>query len=545
MHMMNVIIDRINPTTARDLLVACAAVLLSAHLWRWLRLRLRLRLRHHSGRSPPPGPFAWPLIGNAAQLGKVPHLYFARMARRYGDVFQIRLGGRAVVVLNGPTIRQALVKQGPDFAGRPDFTSFQYVSGGKSLAFSTTTDWWKTHRKVAHSTVRMFSSGKMETKKTFEFHVLCEFRELLQLFVHKSRAQRSFDPTTYLVVSTANIMSAVCFGKRYSYEDEEFRQVVGRNDQFTQTVGAGSIVDVMPWLQYFPNPIKTIFENFKRLNLDFGMFILDKVIEHRKSIQSSIVRDMTDAFIVALDQLSEKTGRALWRDFVGPTIGDIFGASQDTLSTALQWIILVLVKYPEMQTRLQQEVDRVVDRTRLPSIEDQQQLPYVMAFIYEVMRFTSFVPLTIPHSTTVDTTIMGYAIPKDTVVFVNQWSVNHDPASWSEPETFDPERFLNPNGTLNKDLTSNVLIFSLGKRRCIGEDLSKLQLFLFTSMLAHQCRIDEDPARPATMDFNYGLTLKPHKFNIQLSLRDDMTLLDKVVAQLSREKAQEASSPDS
>lgn len=338
--MMNVIIDRINPTTARDLLVACAAVLLSVHLWLWLRVRLW----HCSADSPPPGPFAWPLIGNAAQLGKTPHLYFARMARRYGDVFQIRLGGRTVVVLNGLTIRQALVKQGPEFAGRPDFTSFQYVSGGKSLAFSTTTEWWRTHRKVAHSTVRMFSTGNVETKKTFECHVLCEFRELLQLFVDKSQSQRYFDPTTYLVVSTANIMSAVCFGKRYSYEDQEFRQVVGRNDQFTQTVGAGSIVDVMPWLQYFPNPIKTIFENFKMLNLEFGKFVLDKVIEHRKSIQSSTVRDMTDAFIVALDQLSEKTGRALWKDFVSPTIGDIFGASQDTLSTALQWIILILVK---------------------------------------------------------------------------------------------------------------------------------------------------------------------------------------------------------
>lgn len=334
--MMNIIVDRINPATTRDLLVACAAVLLSVHVWRWLR--------HRTGGSPPPGPFAWPLIGNAAQLGNTPHLYFARLARRYGDVFQIRLGGRTVVVLNGQTIRQALVKQGPEFAGRPDFTSFQYVSGGKSLAFSTTTEWWRTHRKVAHSTVRMFSTGNAETKKTFEFHVVSEFRELLQLFLEKSKSQRYFDPTTYLVVSTANIMSAVCFGKRYSYEDEEFRQVVGRNDQFTQTVGAGSIVDVMPWLQYFPNPIKTIFDNFKKLNLEFGKFILDKVIEHRKSIQSSTVRDMTDAFIVALDQLSEKTGRALWKDFVSPTIGDIFGASQDTLSTALQWIILILVK---------------------------------------------------------------------------------------------------------------------------------------------------------------------------------------------------------
>lgn len=198
-----------------------------------------------------------------------------------------------------------------------------------------------------------------------------------------------------------------------------------------------------------------------------------------------------------------------------------------------------------MQTRLQQEVDRVVDQTRLPSIEDQQQLPYIMAFIYEVMRFTSFVPLTIPHSTTMDTTIMGYTIPKDTVVFINQWSINHDPALWNEPETFKPERFLNPNGTLNKDLTSNVLIFSLGKRRCIGENLSKMQLFLFTSMLVHQCRFTEDPARPVTMDFNYGLTLKPHKYNIQLFLRQDMTLLDQFAAQVAPTKAQEASSLES
>lgn len=168
----------------------------------------------------------------------------------------------------------------------------------------------------------------------------------------------------------------------------------------------------------------------------------------------------------------------------------------------------------------------MVERDRLPSIQDQPQLPYIMAFIYEVMRFTSFVPLTIPHSTTADTSIMGYTIPKNTVIFINQWSINHDPAIWSEPETFDPERFLNQDGTLNKDLTSSVLIFSLGKRRCIGEELSKLELFLFTAVIAHQCNITSDPAAPLTLDYNYGLTLKPHPFFIAVSLREHSTLLD-------------------
>uniref|UniRef100_A0A3Q3W8Z0 Cytochrome P450 1A n=1 Tax=Mola mola TaxID=94237 RepID=A0A3Q3W8Z0_MOLML len=499
----------INATAPRALLLACVTLLFSLHLWRWLRQR--------TARCPP-GPLTWPLIGNAAQLGGAPHLYFVRMARKYGNVFQIKLGCRTVVVLNGDAIKQALVKQGPEFAGRPDFTSFQYVSAGEGIAFNTATDWWKMHRKVAQSTVRMFSTGNMHTKKTFEHHVLCEVRELLQLFVNKTKTQQYFQPMTYLVVSTANIMSAVCFGKRYSYDDEEFRQVVGRNEQFTRTVGAGSIVDVMPWLQYFPNPIKTMFDNFKEFNHEFFIFIQDKVMEHRKTLQSSTIRDITDGLIVALDQLSEKTGLSQWKDYVSPTVGDVFGASQDTLSTALQWIILILVKYPEMQRRLQQELDKVVDRSRLPSIEDQLQLPYVMAFIYEVMRFTSFVPLTIPHSTTTDTTIMGYAVPKDTVVFINQWSINHDPAIWLQPETFNPDRFLSPSGALNKDLTSSVLIFSLGKRRCIGENLSKLQLFIFVSLLVHQCHLTEDPLRPANLDYNYGLTLKPRGFYISLSL---------------------------
>uniref|UniRef100_A0A3Q2TSI2 Cytochrome P450 1A n=2 Tax=Fundulus heteroclitus TaxID=8078 RepID=A0A3Q2TSI2_FUNHE len=520
-------IPAVNPFTPRAALVACLALLLSV----WLRLRLRQR------RALPglPGPFAWPVIGNAAQLGNAPHLYFSRMVSKYGNVFQIQLGSRAVLVLNGDAIREALIKQGLNFAGRPDFTSFKHISAGRSMAFGTVTDWWKTHRKVAQSTVRMFSTGNPQTKRAFEQHVVGEFRELLRLFVEKTRGERHFQPGAYLVVSTANVMSAVCFGKRYAYEDAEFREVVGRNDKFTQTVGAGSIVDVMPWLQYFPNPIKTIFDDFKKLNQDFVVFIQDKVTEHRKTMESGITRDMTDAFIKALDQIKETSGLQGGTDYVTPTIGDIFGASQDTLSTALQWIILIFVKYPEMQVRLQLEVDRAVDRSRLPSIEDQSRLPYVMAFIYEVMRFTSFVPLTIPHSTLTDTSLMGYAVPKNTVVFINQWSINHDPATWSNPETFDPERFLDAQGALNKDLTSNVLIFSVGRRRCIGEELSKMQLFLFTSLLAHQCNITGDPLRAPTLDYKYGLTLKPLDYSIAVSLREDMALLDAATAQPARD----------
>lgn len=321
-----------------NILLLWLAIIVAVHLM--------IGLVRHWGFRTLPGPFPWPVVGNAAQMGNYPHIYFMRMARHYGDVFQIKLGNRPVVVLNGGAIRQALVQKGADFAGRPDFASFRFVSGGRSMAFGNYSEWWKVHRRVAHATVRKFTTGNPDTKSVIENHIVSEVKELISVFMHETHTHGYFQPHHYLVVSTANIISAVCFGKRYSYDDAEFQQVVGRNDKFTKTVGAGSIVDVMPWLQYFPNPIKTLFDQFKQLNTEFYEFILTKVVEHRKTMEPSIVRDMTDAFIMTLDcGKAGPPGVLLDEKYVPPTIGDIFGASQDTTSTALQWILLLLVRY--------------------------------------------------------------------------------------------------------------------------------------------------------------------------------------------------------
>uniref|UniRef100_A0A8C3T9K5 Cytochrome P450 family 1 subfamily B member 1 n=1 Tax=Chelydra serpentina TaxID=8475 RepID=A0A8C3T9K5_CHESE len=458
-------------------------------------------------RLEPPGPFPWPLIGNAAQLGSAPHLTFARLARTYGDVFQLRLGSRPVVVLNGErAIRGALVRQGAAFAGRPRFPSFQLVSGGRSLAFGGYSELWKLQRRLAHSTVRAFSTGSPAPRRLLEQHLLGEARALVALLVRGSAGGAFRDPSRSLVVAVANVMSALCFGRRYSHGDAEFLRLVGRNEQFGRTVGAGSLVDALPWLQRFPNPVRAAYRAFRQLNRDFYGFVRGKFLQRRGRLRPGAApRDMLDAFI----SLQQEQPR-LPLEHVPATVTDIFGASQDTLSTALQWLIIFLIRYPKVQVKMQEEVDRIVGRDRLPCAEDQPHLPYVMAFLYESMRFSSFVPVTIPHATTVDTSIMGYLIPKDTVIFINQWSVNHDPEKWSNPEDFDPTRFLDENGFINKDLTSNVMIFSLGKRRCIGEELSKMQLFLFTSILVHQCNFIANPNEDSKMDFTYGLTIKPN-----------------------------------
>ncbi|XP_040479055.1 cytochrome P450 1B1 [Ursus maritimus] len=518
-------------------LLLLLSVLAAVHVGQWL-----LRQQRRQRGSAPPGPFAWPLIGNAAAMGPAPHLSFARLARRYGDVFQIRLGNCPVVVLNGErAIRQALVQQGAAFADRPRFASFRWVSGGRSLAFGQYSQQWKVQRRAAQSTMRAFSTRQPRSRRVLEGHVLGEARELVALLVRGSAGGAFLDPRPLTVVAVANVMSAVCFGCRYSHDDAEFRELLSHNEEFGRTVGAGSLVDVLPWLQRFPNPVRTAFREFQQLNRNFSNFVLDKFLRHRESLQPGAgPRDMMDAFILSAGteaaEGSDDGGARLDLEYVPATVTDIFGASQDTLSTALQWLLVLFTRYPEVQARVQAELDRVVGRARLPCLDDQPHLPYVMAFLYEAMRFSSFVPVTIPHATTTHASVLGYHIPKDTVVFVNQWSVNHDPAKWPNPERFDPGRFLDKDGFIDKDLASGVMIFSVGKRRCIGEELSKMQLFLFTSILAHQCNFKANPDEPSKMDFNYGLTIKPKSFRINVTLRESMELLDGAVQKLRAEE---------
>ncbi|KAF1478189.1 Cytochrome P450 1B1, partial [Megadyptes antipodes antipodes] len=462
----------------------------------------------------PPGPFAWPLVGNVLQLGRLPHLAFGRMARRYGAVFQLRLGRRRVVVLNGEAvIRRALVGLGARFAGRPDFPSFELVSGGHSVAFGSCSPQWRARRRLAHAALRARS-----TAAEVERHVAAEAGDLVRLFLRRSRGGAYFEPSPLLVVANANVLCALCFGSRYNHTDSEFTALLGRNDRFGQTVGAGSMVDVLPWLLHFPNPVRRVFRDFQALNRELHSFVRAKVVQHRQTFDPRTPRDISDVMIAAVER-GDRPPEGLGPKDVEGAMTDIFGAGQDTTSTALSWVLLLLLKHPRLQQDLQAELDRVVGCSRLPTAEDRPHLPLLEAFIYETLRYSSFVPITIPHATTDDVELEGFHIPKGTVVFINQWSVNHDCSKWPDPQRFNPARFLDAQQHLDRDRAGSVMIFSAGQRRCIGDQLSKLQLFLFAAILLHQCSFHANPAEHLTMDCVHGLALKPQPFTVTVHQR--------------------------
>ncbi|KAH3843455.1 hypothetical protein DPMN_116973 [Dreissena polymorpha] len=196
---------------------------------------LLIRKNKRSVASSAPGPVGWPILGNLPQLGRKPHEALTALREKYGDVYQIQMGSYPTVVLNGwKTIKSALVKQGDDFSGRPDFYSFRFLAKGKSMGFCNFGARWRMHRKIAQNSLALCANRKYNP---IEEAIVSEARFLVDNLLASNG--RPVDPHNEIYLSVGNIICALCFGARYSRDDADFQQLVKNNAEFMAFVAAG------------------------------------------------------------------------------------------------------------------------------------------------------------------------------------------------------------------------------------------------------------------------------------------------------------------
>ncbi len=114
----------------------------------------------------------------------------------------------------------------------------------------------------------------------------------------------------------------------------------------------------------------------------------------------------------------------------------------------------------------------------------------------------------------VNTVFRGYSIPKSTTVLFNYYSINRGDDVFENAQKFAPERFIKEDGSFDTSLANRVVAFGLGPRRCVGEKLGTLQLFIFFTNILHQCRIEESPEHPLDVEdymWTFGIVHNPFK----------------------------------
>ncbi|WAQ98749.1 CP1A1-like protein, partial [Mya arenaria] len=217
-------------------------------------------------------------------------------------------------------------------------------------------------------------------------------------------------------------------------------------------------------------------ETLRNLQCESDKIMLTEVEEHYKTFDKDNVRDITDAILNAAEQLKQddKGGYELTkiRIIMTPHIRRHYGL-------CCTW------RYTRPSRA---EIDSVVGQERPPALTDKPRLVYTAAVIQEVMRIVAMLPVSLPHYAIQDAIICGYHVDKDTVVILNMFSVSHEARVWGDPDNFRPGCFSTESGEINTSLLGHSLPFGLGRRRCVGEQLANISLYILFSSLMQQCR---------------------------------------------------------
>ncbi|XP_041062090.1 cytochrome P450 2K1-like [Carcharodon carcharias] len=389
------------------------------------------------------------------------HKSLMELSEKYGTVFSIKLGPRNVVVLTGyEAVKDALVNHAEEFGERACIPIFETTVKGHD-----------------------FGMGK----KTIEDKIIEETDFLIKMI--DSYKGQPFNPTIKLNSAAANIICSIVFGDRFDYEDEMFVSLVKKVNENIQLAGSTMVqlYNAFPFLGFLPGSHKIFFSNTKQSIAFFKNFFN----KNRQKLDVNDLRSFIDAFMLRQQQELDNPNSYFHENNLTYTATNLFAAGMETTSTTIRWGMLLMMKYPEIQRKVHEEIIRVIGSERSPRAEDRKSLPYTDAVIHEIQRFGDIVPLSITHETTVDLNFKGYFIPKGTHVIPLLSSVLYDKTQWEKPNEFNPSHFLDVEGKFVK--RDAFMPFSAGRRACVGETLAKMELFLFFTALIQKFKFQVPP----------------------------------------------------
>ena len=267
---------------------------------------------------------------------------------------------------------------------------------------------FKRYHSLTLSILKKFGFGN----KLIEGRIQKEVNTLIKIL--KSSKGTAINPSEEIMHCVMNVIVSIMFGRRMESLDSKARGLIHQVKQHSIIFTSMVRLNFFPWLRFLPKYQKAIEEanssinRFKRSIEEITDYCLST--ETEESFVSCFVKeDGPDFDRIQLER----------------TLKDFFLAGSDTVTNSVEWSLIMLANHPSIQARLQEEIDSVVPRDRLPCLEDKSKLPYVEATMMELMRIKTIAPLALIHHTLRDTQVGGYFIPANTrVIFVYSSFIN-------------------------------------------------------------------------------------------------------------------------
>ncbi|EEF33756.1 iridoid oxidase [Ricinus communis] len=449
---------------------------------------LKKRRPRHDAKQRPPGPPAWPIIGNIFDLGANPHQNLYKLGFKYGPVLWLRLGYINTMVIQSAKAAEELFKHHDiSFCDRKvpqSFTARNYCKA--ALALGRYDSHWRFHR-------RFVTLELMTNKRINETAVLRQkcIDKMIRYIDEDASAARARGESGELVIShyvfvmSFNLIGNLALSRdllnSHSEEGTEFFDAM---DKAMEWGGKPNLADFLPFLQGLdPQRVKKNMEQYLGRTIDIVERFVKERIEEKKLMKERDTSDFLDALLEFKGDAIEEPDAISTHSMLIILLEIFFGGTETTSGT-LEWVMAELFRSPESMRRVKEELNQVIGPHRKVVESDIDQLPYLQAVIKEGMRLHPVLPLLVPRNTMEDTTFMEYFIAKDTQVFVNAWAIGRDPDAWEDPLSFKPERFLGSNIDY-KGQNFELLPFGSGRRICVGIPLAHRVLHLALASLLH------------------------------------------------------------
>ncbi|KAL3485851.1 cytochrome P450 [Aspergillus germanicus] len=410
---------------------------------------------------------------NLADSDRVPDIV-QRWAAQYGDVFYTKIGGSDYVWLSSPkAVKDLMDKKSSVYSSRSPLPLAQDIaSAGRRQLFMEYGPQWRTIRKYSHNLLNSQTAVKYQPVQDFEsLQLMYDLLQTPDDFYQHNRRYAS------------SVIMYLTYGYRLpSWQHPLVKKIFSVLDNLTEMTAPGAhAVDSFPSLKRIPQWLLGNWRSFAK-----------RVFEHDSKVYLELWEDLKqrvdkqeapDCFCKSF-YLNNPEKAGIDNLAAAYTCGGLVEAGSETTATTLNNWVLAMTLNPDVLHKAQEEMDRVVGADRLPTWEDERNLPYLRAMIKETLRWRPVNKFGMMHATSEDDWYDGHFIPKGAVVVLNWWAIHRNHELYPSPEKFEPERYL--NSPLSAAEYINIadpyardhFTYGAGRRVCPGVHVAERSLYI-------------------------------------------------------------------